>query len=919
VLSRSRARLAVVVPLTLAVLATVVPAALAAPPAKPAGLPSAAEVFQPYVGQSICDPVAKPGVRAFSNLVLDTYRDTSSLGIVRDCGIGGQSEHKEGRAWDWGVSAGNATHVREVNELLGWLMATDGYGNSNALLRRLGVMYVIWNKRIFKAYQADKGWQAYGGPNPHTDHVHFSFGWAGANKVTSFWDKTVAPVDYGPSAPKSVTPVATPANLPVLAQFGSTTLAAGSTGAAVTAYQKGLKKPQTASFDSDTQAAVSAFQRAQGLAVTGKVGPKDWAALFPKPTVPFGTFETADPALGQTLVTGWAIDAGDDVPLEIHVYVDGTYAARTVESQPRPDIAKTYVDYPAHHGFRLPLTLTDGPHEICAYALNAPGTAGANAKLGCLKTTGSHSPLGKLESVAQLPTGVLATGWALDPDVADPVALHVYLDGTLFKQVPAADVDRADVAARFPAYSSKHGFAIPLELQEGSHEVCVWAINQGGAPGSNTRLGCQTLQVRHTAVGVLDPLSTPPGAVVVSGAALDPDTDAGVHADVFVDGTFKVAVAADRARPAAPGYAAWGGNRGFRTALTLDAGKHTVCTWARNAPQTPGKDGLLGCKDVVVAHAPTGVQEKVAQGPTGTVVSGWGLDPDSTASTGVHVYVNGVKATEAVADLTRTDIAAKHTGQSPAHGYRVVLDLADGKHEVCTWVLNVAGTPGSNSRLPCTTVVIKHSPGGTAPVLGRRGSGVSLAGLAIDPDTTAPIGTHVYVNGKFVKAVQANTGRADGNTRYPGYGNAHGYSTVLELPAGTHKVCVYGLNTTGTAGKNALLGCSSINVQHTPFGNVSSVKVRKDGVAVTGWAIDPDTTGGVTVRIRVNGVTWTVLGAVVNRPDVGRLYPAYGPKHGFSSVLHLRKGKHSICGLADNVKNTPGSARGLGCATVTVR
>ena len=103
------------------------PARRRARPPYPTGLPAGVEAFQPYVGQGGCDPVAKPGVRAFSNLLMATYRDTGSLGIVRDCGIGGSSEHKEGRAFDWAVSAYNANHVAEVKAAhLDWLTADQG-------------------------------------------------------------------------------------------------------------------------------------------------------------------------------------------------------------------------------------------------------------------------------------------------------------------------------------------------------------------------------------------------------------------------------------------------------------------------------------------------------------------------------------------------------------------------------------------------------------------------------------------------------------------------------------------------------------------------------------------------------------------------------------------------------------------------
>ncbi|MFN2536772.1 MAG: peptidoglycan-binding domain-containing protein, partial [Mycobacteriales bacterium] len=304
---------ALVVVTAAALLATVLGVPASAAPATPVGLTSAIEAYQPYVGQSLCDPVAKPGVRAFMNLLIETYPDTGSDGIVRDCGTGGQSEHKEGRAFDWEVSASNPTDVTHVNDLLAWLLATDRYGNTNAMFRRLGLMYMIWNNRIWKGYQADRGWQPYSGASEHTDHVHFSFGWAGAKQATSYWTGRVAPIDYGPGkapALPTVTPVARPANLPVLASYGSTTLTPSSSGAAVAALQTGLQRTATGTWTSDTTSAVQQFQRQQGLAVSSSWTPDNWLRLFPKPTVPFGAIEHVDPARGPMNLTGWAIDAG---------------------------------------------------------------------------------------------------------------------------------------------------------------------------------------------------------------------------------------------------------------------------------------------------------------------------------------------------------------------------------------------------------------------------------------------------------------------------------------------------------------------------------------------------------------------------------------------------------------------------------
>ena len=175
----------------IAVLLPTTPAAAAPTTITPG---SAIETFAPYQGQTACEPIARTGVVAFRDLVLASYPDTGDAGIVRACSIGGTSEHKEGRAWDWRVNTSNPTHVEQVADLMDWLLATDEHGHAAAMARRLGVMYVIWDSRIWKSYQAAKGWQPYVGASPHTDHVHISFSWAGALGATSYWTGTVAPV-----------------------------------------------------------------------------------------------------------------------------------------------------------------------------------------------------------------------------------------------------------------------------------------------------------------------------------------------------------------------------------------------------------------------------------------------------------------------------------------------------------------------------------------------------------------------------------------------------------------------------------------------------------------------------------------------------------------------------------------------------
>jgi hypothetical protein len=156
-------------------------------PKPPVALPAGIEPMPPYQPQTYCDPVDKPGPVAFGRLLTATYRDTSVVSISRPCGTD-TSEHYDGRALDWGAYYKNTTQVAEVNAVLAWLFAKDAAGNPNAMLRRLGIMYVIWNKQIWGAWS--QKWEPYACSDEtscHQNHVHFSFDWSGALKKTSFW------------------------------------------------------------------------------------------------------------------------------------------------------------------------------------------------------------------------------------------------------------------------------------------------------------------------------------------------------------------------------------------------------------------------------------------------------------------------------------------------------------------------------------------------------------------------------------------------------------------------------------------------------------------------------------------------------------------------------------------------------------
>ncbi len=141
----------------------------------------------PEKARTGCVQTAQPGVLAFRDVVRAAYGGGVG-GIVRPCTDGAESEHFEGRAWDWPMSATDPAEASRVEALLAELLAPDARGQAHAMFRRAGLRYLIWNRRLWSV--RNKNWVAYDSPphpSPHTDHVHFSFGWPGALAQTSLY------------------------------------------------------------------------------------------------------------------------------------------------------------------------------------------------------------------------------------------------------------------------------------------------------------------------------------------------------------------------------------------------------------------------------------------------------------------------------------------------------------------------------------------------------------------------------------------------------------------------------------------------------------------------------------------------------------------------------------------------------------
>lgn len=101
-----------------------------------------------------------------------------------------------------------------------------------------------------------------------------------------------------------------------------------------------------------------------------------------------------------------------------------------------------------------------------------------------------------------------------------------------------------------------------------------------------------------------------------------------------------------------------------------------------------------------------------------------------------------------------------------------------------------------------------------------------------------------------------------------------------------------------------------------PTGHLDEVTMTGNVITYRGWAADPDS--AATVRIVVILDVTPVASSLANaaRPDVARVFPAYGSQRGFLGAVRLPAGAHKACFVAGDLG--PGSDRTLGCVLENV-
>lgn len=381
-------------------------------------------------------------------------------------------------------------------------------------------------------------------------------------------------------------------------------------------------------------------------------------------------------------------------------------------------------------------------------------------------------PFGNIDRVTAEENMVTVVGWIIDPDTTAPIDVHVYVDDDFAAGV-VADRNRPDVAAAYPAYGGEHGFATTVSVSDGTHEICAYGLNVGA--GDRNPGACRTVTVGTTGGGSgLDPVGNP---------TTGPIESAGFPGTGMATFLTDVRVASQD---------------GFdRLVFEFTDG---VPEWNVEYVNAPIREQPSGMTIPVAGDAFLSVTMSPA---SGVDLSGAQPEQIYTGPEEFNVDLPQIEEVRQTEDFENVLSWVAGLDERATFG---VAELSDPARLVID--VRYGGGGGDDGGDDGEQAM---PPFGNVDRVTATDDGVMIAGWTIDPDTTDPIGVHVYVDDTFVLGRIADRNRPDVADAYPEFGGLHGFGAEIDVAPGTHRVCAYGINV-GSPAVNTRLGCRTVTV-----------------------------------------------------------------------------------------------------------
>lgn len=525
------------------------------------------------------------------------------------------------------------------------------------------------------------------------------------------------------------------------------------------------------------------------------------------------------------------------------------------------------------------------------------------------------TPEGNLESVTVGPRSVTLDGWAIDPDtVGSTVTLSIQLGPTW--QVLYANQAGTDQDARFPGAGSNHDFTGTLPIAAGTHVMCVYLVNAGGA-GSTASLGCRQVVVPDNppAQGAITSSSATPSSITFSGWVARPDAlDATVPVAVSVGSRWHAfstgGVTPSEAATVLPGI---GSSQGVSGTFPAQPGVQTFCIWGSS---TSGVTRAVDCRSILVPQPRNTASNITAITGTsnGVTVEGWAVWPDASdrfVPIAVNIGANWYGFTANRPNAAVNTVVPDATGD---HGFSGSIPLPPGTYNACIWAGRVGG---GADQIGCRTVTVASSPASSTQFEIERvvpsGQAVEFSGWALWSNTinrSVPIAVNV---GSRWFGFSANLPNSRVAQVVPSAVGDHGFSGSIPLGPGTHNVCFWAAQLVGSP---TMLGCRTVTIT-APLAVLGSLDVASGavgGIQFDGWAVLPETPNTpVSLAANVGGA-WIPLTTGRANTTAPQRFAGAGPNQGFGGLLPIAPGAHTLCIWAAG----PSGAVNLGCRAVVV-